>query len=465
MTRALTISIAVLMLMAAVVQASEDSLYFGRFGLVHIYYDSPRPAKVVLFVSGDGGWNLGVVDMARSLASHDAMVVGIDITHLLGELNKSNDKCSYPAGDFEELSKFIQKKYEYPEYTPPVLVGYSSGATLVYALLAQAPFNTFKGGMSLGFCPDLPVAKTFCYGIGLEWIKNPNKKGYSFLPAENLEVPWIALQGDIDQVCDPESTRSFVARVKNASLLELPKVGHGFSVERNWMPQFMEGFAQIASAKIESPPPAENPEVKDLPLVEVGASGPHRNILAIHVTGDGGWGVTDRGIAQSLSDHGISVIGINSLKYFWRERTPDESGRDLQRVLRHYLTAWKKDKIVLIGYSMGADVLPFMINRLSDDLRARIELVALIGPSEKIDFKFHLTNWIGGSQSKSAYPTVPKIEKLRGLKILCFYGQEDEEAVCPDLDSALVHALPLEGGHLVKSRFDSIVHEILNNID
>jgi len=98
---------------------------------------------MVLFVSGDGGWNQGVVDMARTLASLDAVVAGIDITHYLRELRNSPEACFYPASDFELLSKLIQKRFDFPNYVPPILVGYSSGATLVYAVLVQAPPNIF----------------------------------------------------------------------------------------------------------------------------------------------------------------------------------------------------------------------------------------------------------------------------------------------------------------------------------
>jgi len=46
----------------------------------------------------------------------------------------------------------------------------------------------------------------------------------------------------------------------------------------------------------------------------------------------------------------------------------DRVVQDLTRILRHYLPAWNRQKVVLVGYSMGADVLPFLISRLPADL-------------------------------------------------------------------------------------------------
>ena len=43
-----------------------ETLRFGRFGTGTVYRESPHPCHVVLFISGDGGWNLGVVDMASA---------------------------------------------------------------------------------------------------------------------------------------------------------------------------------------------------------------------------------------------------------------------------------------------------------------------------------------------------------------------------------------------------------------
>jgi type IV secretory pathway VirJ component len=245
MKRGYLIFLVLIVGMVTVARAEETSLEYGRFGTVTIYQQSPHPSHVVIFVSGDGGWNKGVVDMARELATLNALVVGIDIIHFLRELEKTGESCLNPAADFEMLSTFVQKKFSFPRAIVPVLVGYSSGATLVYAALIQAPPTTFCGAISLGFCPDLLLTKPLCKGHGLEWEIGPKGKGYIFLPATNLQDPWIALQGTIDQVCDPASTENYVKKVKGGEIVILPKVGHGFSVPKNWMPQFKKAFLRI----------------------------------------------------------------------------------------------------------------------------------------------------------------------------------------------------------------------------
>lgn len=440
---------------------TTETAEFGPFGTVTLYYEAPRPSRVVLFVSGDGGWNRGVVDMARTLASLDALVVGVDIVHYLRELDARSEGCSYPAADFEALSQFVQKRLNFPDYVTPVLVGYSSGATLVYATIVQAPSTTFRGAVSLGFCPDLAVTKPFCRGSGLELTPGPKGKGFNFLPAPRLEVPWIVLQGNVDQVCDPRATAAFVAQVPSGKLFALPKVGHGFAVQKNWLPQFKQAFDELAAHKEENQPPPRSDELKDLPLLELPAGGPAADALVVFVTGDGGYGVTDKGVCTGLAAHGYPVAVLNSLKYFWTRRTPDGFSADLARILRHYLAFWKKDRAVLIGYSLGADVLPFAANRLPPDLLGPVRLLVLLGPSRTVDFEFHLADWFRSATRPTDLPVLPELEKLRGKRIVAFYGGEEKDSLCHDLEPALARVVRLKGGHRIGSNYSPVLGGIL----
>jgi type IV secretory pathway VirJ component len=450
-------------LLTTLLTAAEETFTFGRFGAVTAYYRSLKVSRVVLFVSGDGGWNKGVVEMARDVASLDALVVGIDFRAYMKSLGTSTEKCAYPAGDLEELGKFVQKKYRFMDYVAPVVMGYSSGATFVYATLAQAPSNTFGGGISLGFCPDLMSPKPFCRGNGLEWKEGAKPRAYVFLPAGTFEIPWIVLQGAADKVCDPSATAEFVRQVPNGEFVDLPKVGHGFAVPRNWLPQFKEAFDRIA-AKRGPEPTTLDPDLGDLPLIEVPSPGSTKRVLAVHITGDGGWGVTDAGIAKGLVAEGVPVVGLSSLKYFWTRRTPESAAADLERILKHYLRAWDKDEAVVIGYSFGADALLFMYNRLTEETRARVRLLVLMGPSAAANFEIRFSSLLGRTDFSDNLPTLPEMEKIPALAVLCFYGEEDKTNLCGALASRGVRSIPVKSGHRFGRNFQPIVEAILKEL-
>ncbi len=466
------LKIFVVLSLISILSYSQEVMEFGRFGKVTLYQSSPEPRHVVLFVSGDGGWNLGVIDMAKAVASLDALVVGIGINHYLKQLENSKEKCSYPAADFEELSKFIQEKKNFPDYITPILVGYSSGATLVYVVLVQAPPDTFSAAISMGFCPDLPLKKPLCKGYGLQWGPGPKGKGYSFLPAQTILNPWIAFQGLSDKVCDAKDVEAFIKQVKNGEIVKLEKVGHGFAVQKNWLPQFKETFVNLfkkvkgKTLQSTSAPPSgiKQSDVDGLPLVEILPQQWKKEYFAIILSGDGGWASIDRSIGEALVQEGVGVVGVNSLKYFWRRRTPQEAANDLQRILNHYAVSWKKNKVMVIGYSLGADVLPFMINRLDGPEKNLISTIVLLGPSKSVDFEFHLTDWLGGT-SGSALPVLPEAEKLKGKKILCICGQDEEDSLCLDLPPGLANTIKMGGGHHFGGNYKGIVAIILKNCD
>lgn len=449
---------------AAPAAGSAQTLDFGRFGRVSLYREREHPSHVVLFVSGDGGWNRGVVDMARALASQDALVIGVDVTHYLRELGRANESCHYPAADFEALSQFVQHRLGFPRYTAPVLVGYSSGASLVYAVLSQAPANTFRGAISLGFCPELELAGGLCRGSGPGAEPAPGRHSLRLLPAPRLERPWVVLQGTQDQVCAASEVQAFVKQVGGARVVTLPHVGHGFSVQKNWMPQLRDAFAQLAGEPEPSATGAPpSPEIADLPLVEVPSRGPAADdLMAVVVSGDGGWAGIDRQVARSLADHGVPVVGLDSLQYFWSPKTPDLAGDALARILRHYLASFHRERAILVGYSRGADVLPFMASRLPSDLARRVALIALLGPGARTSFEFHVSEWLGGSGGPGTLPVQPELEKLHGWHILCVYGGDETDSLCTKLAKGVAVLDRRPGGHHFGGDYEGIARRILD---
>jgi type IV secretory pathway VirJ component len=307
------------------------------------------------------------------------------------------------------------------------------------------------------------LRKPLCHGYGLQWEPAPKGKGYRFLPARHVQSTWIALQGTIDQVCDHKSTEAFVRKVEGAGLVILPKVGHGFSVQRNWMPQFKEAFLHLVEEHGATQTNVPD-ELKDLPLVEVPSDDRESELLAVIISGDGGWAGIDRDIAHVLSAQGISVVGFNSLQYFWKRRTPEQSAKDLERTIKHYLTAWSKKGLILLGYSRGADVLPFMANRLSKNLRNRVRLIVLLGPGERVGFEFHVKEWISAPSGREAKPVLPELEKLRGKKILCFCGKKETDSLCNRIDPSLGKSFVLPGAHHFGGQYKAIAQTMIKEL-
>ncbi len=206
------------------------------------------------------------------------------------------------------------------------------------------------------------------------------------------------------------------------------------------------------------------PGVADLPVTEIPSTAGSSSFFAVHITGDGGYGTTDRGLSETLAAHGIPVAVLNSLHYFWKKRTPEEGAADLQRILEHYRLTWRKEKYILIGYSMGADVLPFMLSRVPKNSLERVALVILLGPGPRAAFQFHLTQWLGHPPDDSKLAVQPELEKLRGTRMVCFAGDEDKEAICDRLDPGLAQPVALEGGHRIGTHYQPVADVILREV-
>jgi pimeloyl-ACP methyl ester carboxylesterase len=234
--------------------AADETLAHPTFFRVTLHHATPTPQHVVLFVSGDPGWEGGVRDMAEVMAGLDTLVVGVDIRYYMRSLRNADAPCSDAASDFAELSRFVEKRLGYRKTVTPWLAGYSSGATMVYAVLAQAAPGSFQGALSFGFCPDLQVVKPFCRGNGLEADPAPNHgRGFVFRPTQALAQPWVVFQGDVDHTCPPEATKAFAAATGHSEVVDIPNASHGFTLLKNWQGEFSTAYRRLLAS--ESVPP------------------------------------------------------------------------------------------------------------------------------------------------------------------------------------------------------------------
>jgi len=208
--------------------------------------------------------------------------------------------------------------------------------------------------------------------------------------------------------------------------------------------------------------PRPQPEFRGLPLIELPAAGSHR--LAIFISGDGGWRSLDKGVSSGLRAQGVSVVGWDSLRYFWSRRTPEETAADLAAVIDEYRRRWHADEVELIGYSFGADAMPFLYNRLPPATRASVRSISLLGLGHDASFRVSVGGWLGTPSSDDA-PVEPELAKLPPGMLLCVYGEEEKDTLCPALGARGIHVAKTGGGHHFDHNIPAMVERLRANFE
>lgn len=176
-----------------------------------------------------------------------------------------------------------------------------------------------------------------------------------------------------------------------------------------------------------------------------------------YITGDGGWNRFSTLLVNGLHTKGYSVIGLNALTYFWNKKTPAEVALAINAYLRNYLAAQQTKRIILIGYSFGADVIPFIENRLSPDVFQAIERTLLLSPSSKTDFDIHpLGNWgLYGGQS------VPDEISRVAKPVTVVFGTEEKPVAFERSKANRTQVVRLTGDHHYNGDVVSVVRFLL----
>ncbi len=82
---------------------------------------------------------------------------------------------------------------------------------------------------------------------------------------------------------------------------------------------------------------------------------------------------------------------------------------------------------MLVGFSFGADVLPFTVESLDDKIRQSLASVALISPGRSAKFEFNVTQWLPDwMQAKQEKKLIgsSQVHELHALPTACLYGIE-----------------------------------------
>ncbi len=363
----------------------------------------------------------------------------------LARVAASNSRCAQLVGDTEGFSRQIQREHAGAEYFFPIVAGVGKGGAVAGAILAQAPDATLLGAVSLDPWGVLEVSHGWCPCVA--------SRGDAYAP-QNFRVPtlkqfWVvALSPSI----------SFAARAHFETLSTLvPQM----DVQRLDAPARSQTIASLIALHLVDD---DFSRVAGLPLVELPASPPSRR-MAIFFSGDGGWRDIDRTIGENLQSMGVSVVGWDSVRYFWSKKTPEQTAADLSAVISAYSAKWHTDKVALIGFSFGADVLPFLYDRLRPALKAHVSLLSLLSLGQAADWEIRVAEWLGAPPSAAAKAVGPVIQRISGKLIQCFYGNLDTGSYCPELVRQGAEVIEKKGVHHFDGDYVLMAHQILDGFE
>ena len=420
----------------------------GRYGQVKIAEPEGEARAVVIFFSDRNGLSPADDTAAQTIAKGGALVTEVDTTTYLNRLDKVNEKCHQPAFDAEWFSRHIQRERGFPNYLTPILVGVGEGATLVAMTLSWAPAATIAGAISIDPSATITSKQPICSGAYVQ--HGPD--GFRYGAESKMSGVWSIV---LTTGASKESRDYVTALRREGAPALLCEVGKNQSI------------GAVLLALMEQPwakPKDTLSDISALPLTVLGVEHPSK-VMAIVISGDGGWRDLDKTIAEDLQRKGVPVVGWDSLRYFWSKKTPVQVANDLATVMRTFMARWNANEVALIGYSFGADVMPFAYNRLPDALRSQVKLIALLGFSRTADFEITVSGWLGEPPGPKALPIFAETEKIPAPLIQCFYGQAEGDSACPDLAHRGIETIRTGGGHHFDSNYDALAERILAGLN
>lgn len=375
----------------------QRTLSTERFGELHVSLAEGDPEAAVVYFTSGNPWSKTDERLARAIAARGQVVIGVDTSAYRATLSKDSGSCLFLAGEIERLGQSVQSGLGLKQVHPIILFGAGQGAMLSRTVLAQHP-AAFLAGLLHAPEADVSLSLPFC-------------------PAEEKAHYTLEVVG---------------TEKESVSDLEIAERINGM------VPAHLQHDG-------------EHEALSDLPLRFI-APKKERIGLVIFYSGDGGWASIDKALADHLAKKGFEVVGFDSLKYFWKRKSPERGAEDLVRVLADY----SDERLFLGGFSMGAEVLPFIVTKLPPEVRKRVKGMFLLSAGKSADFEIHISDWVGFDDETNDSAIAPQLESVAEMPLCCLSGESDEQSLCAELTPkrALIKKLP--GGHHFDGEYEKV---------
>lgn len=376
-------------------------------------------------------------DLARRVASTGVIAAVVDSLRFFKAFTAETGQCL----DGQHVSEYIgalEKELPMPSISRQFVVGIAEGA-LIPLINAQSSGN--GANLSFGFTVNLPTKLILCAPLSSQH----HGQEHSLVFTPEIKGKWRSIWADKP---DPKTALFIKEKLRNVD---------------TYIAAYDTPFDILMINELNSSIGRNNRSLPPMPVIEVPA-GKHSDSVTLFYSGDGGWRDLDKTVAGEMATLNYPVIGIDVLRYFWERKAPDQAAADLATTMAFYRKNWGVKTFILAGYSFGADILPVIYNRLPQQDRDSVALLALLALANHADFEIHVSGWLG--QTVGEMPLAPELAKIPKHKILCIYGKEEKEGTgtgCTELLNSEAKVLELPGGHHFDKNYPKLTRLILES--
>ncbi len=442
---------ALAMLLGAPPAGAADA---GRYGSIKLVSPNEKPRGLIVLFSGRNGISSAADADAEAIAKDGAFVAEVSSRDYVKNLEKAREDCHEMVYDAEWLSRQIQRERRFPNYLTPIVAGIGEGGTLAELNLVEAPSATLAGAVSLDPAETIRTRKPFCSDVTTTKVNH----GYRYGAPKKLQGKWTVGLTPHASKADREYIKRLQREGAPPDLHEIAKGVSPGAALRSLIEPYLATLPPPLPARLPAPQ-----DISGLPLAILPVDHPSK-LMVIEISGDGGWRDIDKTLAEDLKRMGVPVVGVDSLRYFWSKKTPSEMANMVAALIQTFMTRWHADKVALVGYSFGADVMPFVYNRLPQSIRDQIVIVSLLGFSKTADFEISVRDWLGEPPGPDARPVLAEADKIPARMMQCFYGENEGDTACPAQQKRGVETYRRSGGHHFDGNYDALAALIVAGI-
>ncbi len=169
--------------------------------------------------------------------------------------------------------------------------------------------------------------------------------------------------------------------------------------------------------------------------------------LVLYLSGDGGFNSFSNKLCQLIAGAGYTVAAIDSKNYFWKKKTPKDIAADMSNTLKNLIISRQNHQLYIVGYSFGADAIPFIINRIDPLIKKNVRSIVLLEPSVSTDLEIHIADILGRSNIKRSLDVVGEINRIEGIKTSIVLGDDETDFPIEQITLKNFVRKFLSGGH------------------